>query len=104
VGAKLTFFVFGVWVLLGANPAFRYYLGWHIRKDEVKHCFTLTQEKIYDFLVAKARVVPDLAITPLTKRLQPCAAPSIFAAISASGNILFLQISTVVQIYSLKSR
>ena len=23
----LTFFVFGVWILLGANPAFRYYLS-----------------------------------------------------------------------------
>ena len=33
--------------------------------------------------VAKVRVVPDSAITSLTKRLQPCAAPSISAAIRA---------------------
>lgn len=33
--------------------------------------------------VAKVRVVPDSAITPLTKRLQPCAVPSISATIRA---------------------
>ena len=33
--------------------------------------------------VAKAMVIPDSAITPLTKRLQPCAVPSISAAIRA---------------------
>ncbi len=33
--------------------------------------------------VAKVRIVPDSAITPLTKRLQPCAVPSISATIRA---------------------
>ena len=33
--------------------------------------------------VARVRVVPDSAITPLTKRLQPCAVTSISATIRA---------------------
>jgi len=32
---------------------------------------------------AKVKVVPDSGITPLTERLQPCAAPNISATIKA---------------------